>query len=358
MGAEIQKDSNELIIKGKVGVPAKQLDCGESGLSIRMFSAIAATIPTKVTLTARGSLSNRPMNMVERSLHAAGVGCELKNGFLPVTVKGPLPGGVADIDGSISSQVLTGLLIAAPKAVKPITYRVKNLKSKPYIDITTGIMKSFGVDVKNSNYEEFNVFAPQSYSAQKYVVEGDWSGAAFFLVAGAIAGQVTVKNINIDSNQADKAVIQPLIDCGADVIQKKDEVIVKKNRLKAFDFDATHCPDLFPPLVALAAACEGETIITGVSRLRVKESDRAMTLKQEYYKLGIEIILDGDKMKIKGGYPVGSKIHSHYDHRIAMAGAVTGLLTKEPVIIEEAQAVKKSYPGFFEDLKNVGGFVL
>ncbi|TVQ18118.1 MAG: 3-phosphoshikimate 1-carboxyvinyltransferase [Bacteroidetes bacterium] len=355
LGVALKREKDRLIITGGIKAPFRPLDCGESGLGIRMFSAVAATLDQEVILEGSGSLARRPMDMIEKSLKAAAVQCKTTAGLQPVVVKGPYPGGILQIDGSVSSQVLTGLLIAAPYANSTSEFVVKNLKSKPYIDITCQMMKDFGAEVINNDYKEFTVPAPSHYKGREYIVEGDWSGAAFWLVAGAIGGEITMDNLMRNSAQADKAIIEALVKCGATLSQDETRVYVKKSDLKAFEFDATHCPDLFPPLVVLAAACKGTTAIKGVSRLRVKESDRAMALQQEFGKLGVEITLEKDMMFIKGGKLKSAEVHSHHDHRIAMAAAIASLLADGPVTIHEAQAVNKSYPGFFDDMEEVRG---
>jgi 3-phosphoshikimate 1-carboxyvinyltransferase len=353
LGAKIEEKGGSLTVKGGIQTPSAPLNCGESGLGIRMFSAIAAILNEPVTLTGEGSLTERPMDMIEASLKATGVQCDTQNGMLPVVVKGPLKGGIVNIDGSASSQVLTGLLIAAPYALSPVTFRVSDLKSRPYVDITTRMMQDFGVVAENKDYREFVIPAPQKYISKSYNVEGDWSGAAFLLVAGAIAGEVTVTNLDFQSAQADKDILIALKNSGAQLLVEKDRITVKKSQLKAFRFDATHCPDLFPPLVVLAAACDGISQIRGVSRLRGKESDRATSLQQEFGKLGLYISLEGDNMLIKGNSLNGGMVFSHNDHRIAMACAVAGLIASESVIIDKAEAVNKSYPEFFEDLRRI-----
>ena len=352
LGAEIEEKGGSLTVKGGIQTPSEPLNCGESGLGIRMFSALAAILNEPVTLTGEGSLAERPLQMIEDSLQATGVQCETQNGLLPVVVKGPLKGGTVNIDGSASSQVLTGLLIAAPYAISPVTFRVSDLKSRPYVDITTGMMRDFGVLVENKDYEEFVIPAPQKYISKSYTVEGDWSGAAFLLVAGAVAGEVTVTNLDFQSSQADKEILTALKNSGAELSVELDRIFVKKAPLKSFRFDATHCPDLFPPLVVLAAACDGISQIRGVSRLRSKESDRATALQQEFGKLGLYISLEGDNMLIKGSSLNGGRVFSHHDHRIAMACAVAGLIADGPVIIDKAEAINKSYPEFYEDLKS------
>ncbi len=354
---EVEFHLSETLIRGGIKPPLTPLDCGESGLGFRMFSGIAATLSKEVVITGKGSLTRRPMHMIEESLRAAGVNCETHNGFLPVKIKGPLPGGEIFIDGSVSSQVLTGLLIASPYAQTDTIFQVHDLKSKPYIDITVKMMQDFDVAVENNNYKVFKIPAGQKYLPRNYTVEGDWSGAAFLLVAGAIAGKVTVENLHDQSHQADRLVLEALRMAKADMQISPSRITINRSQLTAFDFDATHCPDLFPPLVALAAACTGITKIKGVSRLKVKESDRAHALQQEFGKMGIDIHIDDDVMFITGGTVKGATIHSHHDHRIAMAGAVAALIAEDKMIIEDAHAVNKSYPDFFQDLKELGASV-
>jgi 3-phosphoshikimate 1-carboxyvinyltransferase len=354
LGVHIEDFDHELHITGGIKPPGQELNCGESGLGIRMFSGIAASLNKEIELTGRGSLMNRPMSMVEQSLHAMGVACKTNNGRLPLTITGPIPGGMASIDGSQSSQVLTGILIASAFAANDVILKVNDLKSKEYVDITTRIMKLFGVNVTNNNYQEFIIPSGQQYKAARYHVEGDWSGAAFLLVAGAIAGQMSIENLDMASSQPDRKIMEALQDTGAICKTTGNLVEVKKGTtaLQAFSFDATHCPDLFPPLAALAANCTGNSRIRGVARLKSKESDRAATIMDTFGKLGITISLDGDVMIIKGGRLKGANIHSHGDHRIAMAGAIAALTAEGPVTIDHAEAINKSYPEFYKDLEN------
>ncbi|HEV2831450.1 MAG TPA: 3-phosphoshikimate 1-carboxyvinyltransferase, partial [Hanamia sp.] len=228
------------------------------------------------------------------------------------------------------------------------------------IDLTVSVLEHFGFHVNNENYETFTLQPREPAPAHsiKYTVEGDWSNAAFLLVAGAISGEIVLTGANLNSSQGDKNIIEALYDCGAMVHIHKDEITVKKNQLKAFNFDATHCPDLFPPLVALAAYCKGTTTIKGVSRLLHKESNRALTLRDEFKKMNVPIELNGDLMTIHGGKEIkGAKVSSHNDHRIAMACAVAALGARGNTIIESADAVKKSYPDFFKDLKELKALV-
>jgi 3-phosphoshikimate 1-carboxyvinyltransferase len=353
LGAEISEFPEKLVVKGGIRVPKEPLNCGESGLGIRMFSSIAATLNEPIVLTGIGSLAKRPMAIVEQSVCAMGANCQTTDGHLPILVTGPIRGGECHIDGSLSSQVLTGMLIAAPFAQNDLVIEVGNLQSKPYVDLTIETMKAFGVDVECDNYFTFTVKSSSPYLPITFTVEGDWSGAAFMLVAGAIAGRVRVENLKPMSKQADRAVLDALYHAGAKISIFDSAIEVSKHELLPFHFDATHCPDLFPPLVALAAHCNGESRILGASRLRVKESDRAISLQQEFSQLGVEIAVEGDLMRINGGAVQGGSVHSHGDHRIAMACAIASIAGIGEVEIEGAECVRKSYPGFFEDLSSI-----
>jgi 3-phosphoshikimate 1-carboxyvinyltransferase len=245
----------------------------------------------------------------------------------------------------------------AKAATEPVTITVNNLKSKPYIDLTLQVMKHFGCEVENNNYESFTIHPTYRVTGKEisYTVEGDWSGGAFLLVAGAIAGGITVKGLNVFSTQADKAILQALIDCGSNISIEETQIMVSPpagDGGKPFHFNATDCPDLFPPLVALAAYCNGTSVIEGVSRLAHKESNRGLTLQEEFAKMGVEITLQDDLMMIKGGEGLhGATVHSRHDHRIAMACAVAALMASGATTIEEAEAINKSYPDFYEHLQ-------
>ena len=364
LGATIVASTkNQVTIASKGIQPAgTEMNCGESGLGIRMFAPIAALSKNPVIINGTGSLLSRPMNFFDEIFPQLDISIQSNNGKLPIQIHGPLQPKDITIDGSLSSQFLTGLLMAYGKAAtRPVTITVINLKSKPYIDLTLQVMKHFGYDVTNNNYQSFliNPVAKTVNNTIEYTVEGDWSGGAFLLVAAAIAGKITVTGLNTLSTQADKAILQALIDCGSTIsIQEKQVEIgspaVGNSALRAFHFDATDCPDLFPPLVALAAYCNGTTVIEGVNRLAHKESNRGLTLQQEFGKMGITIKLQDNMMLVEGGTGViGAQVHSHHDHRIAMACAVAGLKASGPTIIEEAEAINKSYPEFYKHLNKL-----
>ena len=361
LGAVLSKlDANTIQIVSKGIHPAnKEINCGESGLGIRMFTPIAALSPEKMTINGTGSLLTRPMDFFDEILPQLGVSIQSNAGKLPLQIQGPLLPANITVDGSLSSQFLTGLLMAYGAAgATATTITVNNLKSKPYIDLTLQVMQHFGWSVTHENHERFHFNIAPANTASKtiaYTVEGDWSGAAFLLVAGAIAGDIVIKGLDVFSTQADKAVLQALIDSGCRISIQGEQIEIGPMPLKAFHFNATDCPDLFPPLVALAACCEGTTVIEGVERLTHKESNRALTLQEEFAKLGIAIDLQDNLMLIKGGTGIqGAAVHSRHDHRIAMACAVAGLKANGPVTIADADAINKSYPNFYEHVQELG----
>jgi 3-phosphoshikimate 1-carboxyvinyltransferase len=357
LGARVEPMADELKIYGTGVLKEQKLNCGESGLAIRMFSPIAALYPAEITMVGANSLKKRPMIMIEEALNQLGVKCSSTGGFLPLTIQGPIVGGKIEIDGSISSQLLTGLLLALPLATRDSEIKVNNLKSKPYIDMTIQILKSFGITVHNTDYNLFQIPGNQKYIPHNYTVEADWSGGAFLLVAGAVNGHITVHGLRTDSKQSDMAIIDALRMAGAQMKIIENQIEIFKSNLKAFEFDATESPDLFPPLVALASFCDGTSTIKGVSRLKYKESDRATALKEEFGKMNIMIEIKNDLMSVTGGRPQGARVESHDDHRIAMAVAIASLGASGRVYIRDSQCVAKSYPGFFDDLRNLGAVV-
>jgi 3-phosphoshikimate 1-carboxyvinyltransferase len=233
--------------------------------------------------------------------------------------------------------------------------KVDSLKSRPYIDLTLDVMNRFGVMVENKEYREFHIPGRQRYHAAEYEVEGDWSGAAFIAVTGALSSPVTIGKLQPDSSQADRSILEVLRLAGASVSPGKDNVTVSPGKLKPFSYDINDCPDLAPPLVALAAFCPGRSVITGAKRLKTKESDRAHALQKEFSILGVGVSNLDDRVEIIGTERVkGGDVSSHGDHRIAMALAVAAIRSENPVVVHDAEAVNKSYPGFYDDLRKLG----
>ena len=356
LGARVEiMDDNTLIIDGGLNPVADCLNVGESGLAARLFTPIAALCDKSMLIEGEGTLRHRPMAMMVEPLRTLGVEVRDGGGRLPIEVRGPIQGGRVVVDGSISSQFITGLLIALPRAKHDTTIEVRDAVSTPYIDMTLETLERFGVEIMHNegDYSEFYVEGNQELKAVDYTIESDWSAAAFIMVAAAIAGEVTVRNISTLSRQADTLVCRALERAGASLIIEEGAITVSHRPLEAFTFDATNSPDLFPALVALAAAAEGVSTIRGIERLRGKESDRGEVLREEYRKLGIEIELDYDEnvMRIVGGKPHAAEVDSHDDHRIAMSLAITALRIEDEVAIRNRECVAKSYPSFFEDLE-------
>lgn len=368
LGASIEINNEQLIINNNGIDPiSSEVNCGESGLSIRMFTPIIALSDKEITINGEGSLLKRPMDFFDEILPKLKVKVKSQNGKLPLIIQGPLQPKNIEIDGSLSSQFLTGLLMAYAAAdAKEVSIKVDNLTSKPYIDLTLDVMRRFGLKLpENRNHNEFYFSKETHHSSlitHEYTVEGDWSGGAFLLVAGVISGPITVRGLDMMSTQADKAIMKALSNANAGfAIEAKGiklHPVPIATGMKAFDFDATDCPDLFPPLVALASYCKGQTKIKGVNRLTHKESDRTVSLQQEFRKMGVKIDVEDDTMIVHGGNKInGAQVHSHHDHRIAMACAVAALKAEGETKIEEAEAVKKSYPDFYDDLKTLGADV-
>lgn len=368
LGARVETDSTQVRIESRGVVPVSpRIDCGESGLSMRMFTPIAALADVPVSVHGQGSLVRRPQHFFDEVLPRLGVQTKSEAGFLPLQVKGPLQPTNITVDGSLSSQFLTGLLLAfSARGAAGITLEVQNLKSKPYIDLTLALMRHFGMKVPvNEQYERF-IFGPEEIPPAppviSYTVESDWSGGAFLLVAGAIAGPLLVTGLDPSSTQADRAILDALMAAQAGVAIEAKGIRIHPGQLHAFSFDATDCPDLFPPLVALAAYARGTTRIRGVHRLAHKESHRANTLQESFGRMGVPVSFESDEMLVQGGGVLrGAAVHSHDDHRIAMALSVAALGATGSTVLRGAEAVRKSYPDFFQDLRKAGarleGFV-
>jgi 3-phosphoshikimate 1-carboxyvinyltransferase len=355
LGAKVEVEKNRVIISGGFDPVGNTLNCGESGLGLRMFSAVAALSGKEITLVGHGTLRSRSVAMIEKPLTDLGARVTSKQGKLPVTVRGPLTGGKATVDGSLSSQFLTGLLMALPLAEKDSGLTVNDLKSRFYIDLTIKVLEDFGINVINNNYEHFFIQGGQSYKSREYQIEGDWSGAAFLLVAGAVSGEVEIENLDIYSSQADRQILDVLEQFGARINRGNNTIQVAKAEMKPFSFDATDSPDLFPPLVVLASYAKGKSRIKGVSRLAGKESNRAEALVEEFLKVGIKIETDGDDMIVYGGTVTGGTINSRNDHRMAMAAAVAGVGARSSINIHGYECISKSYPDFFTDYQKTGG---
>jgi 3-phosphoshikimate 1-carboxyvinyltransferase len=296
------------------------------------------------------------MDMVLEPLRQLGARCETRGCYSPSTVCRPLKGGRARVDASSSSQFLSGLLLALPAAEGDSELEVPALRSAPYVRMTLEVLEAFGLRTEvDPELTRLRIPGGQTYRAADLAVEGDWSGAAFLLVAGAVAGEVTVAGLNPHSAQADRAVLAALEAAGAGLAWEGGRLRASRGELRAFDFDATDCPDLFPPLAALACHARGTTRIAGCERLSHKESDRGAALVSELSAMGAQLRVRGGIMEITGGPLAGGTVDPHNDHRMAMACAVAALDSRLGATMEGEACVAKSYPEFFRVLDSLRG---
>ena len=357
-GCEIDSFQNKIVLQKKHNHSSNSWDVGESGLSARIFSAIAGLYENEKYITGQGTLLKRSMSSLISAIEKLGLQIEHNEYKLPFKIKGRIRNFNIDIDASDGSQVLTGLLIALTQADQDSEIKVDNLQSKPYIDITLCILRSFGAEIQNIDYKLFKIKGRQKLHGISLNIEGDWSGAAFHLVGGAINGRAEINNLNPVSKQGDRAILNVLEKVGAKISKKHNKIIIEKGNLNPFYYDATETPDLFPPLAVLGVNCTGISKIKGVHRLINKESNRFLSIKNEFNKLGIQIENEEDHMVIFPGKAKGGIVYSNNDHRIAMALTILGLNSEADITIQNSECVSKSYPNFFEDFKKLGGKIL
>jgi 3-phosphoshikimate 1-carboxyvinyltransferase len=324
----------------------------ESGLSLRMFAFIATLFGEKISLTASGTLINRPVNSLKKSLEKSGLTIIHSDSNYPVEYRGKIKDGLIELDGSESSQTLTGLLIASPLLSADTTISVSNLISKPYIDLTIQLMEEFGVFVTNENYKTFKIAGNQKYVGREIEIEGDWSGAANHIIGAAISGEIKLKGLKADSTQADKICLQIVQQFGAITNWDNGDLIIKKAQNPApIEVDLTDNPDLFPILAILACAAEGSSTFTGTNRLIYKESNRLQTVEEMLQVFGVSFSTYENSIIIHGkGKIIGDIINSHNDHRIAMAATVAACISENEITVVNPSCVGKSYPKFFNDL--------
>lgn len=358
LGASVRVVSDDCIeLLGIQHFPeSATLNAGESGLGLRLITAVCAGQTGKFIIDGEGSLMQRPQLFFEEHLTQMGVSVFSKKGYLPLMIQGKMHGGTVEIDGSASSQFLSGMLMSLPLIEEDSELIVRNLKSIPYVQMTLNTLAKFNIRIEHENFERFSIQGNQAFSCDEYTVEGDWSSASYWLVAAALGHSVSVSGLNLESAQADRKLLE-ILETANCVIQLEDgHISVNGYKRKAFTADATHCPDLFPALVTFAAFCDGKSVISGVHRLKNKESDRGIVLQQEFGKLGLIIELVNDEMIIHGGTKLSAvEVDSHNDHRIAMCLAIAATELDSEMIIDGAESVAKSYPGFWVDLGKMIG---
>ena len=348
LGADAVLENNVLTVDGTNMYKNKTalLDCGESGSTLRFFIPIAAVGNINATFVGKGKLPQRPIGIFTEALPKAGTVCKTEGG-LPLEIKGQLKSGIFKIPGNVSSQFITGLLLALPILEGDSEIVLTSpLESVGYIAMTIRTMKQFGVNIQATE-KGWHIKGGQSYKTCDYTTDGDWSQAAFFMLLGAVSGKVTVKGVAKDSTQGDKKCAEILARFGAKVTQLDNEVTVEKGELKAITIDASQIPDLVPVLSVCAAFAEGTTKIINAERLRIKECDRLKATAELLNNLGGKV---KELSSLKGG-----NVNGYNDHRIVMSAAVCAARSDEDITATFAMSINKSYPDFYIDYNSIGG---
>ncbi len=351
--ADVERLSEGFLIKPLPPKPRPVLDCGESGSTWRFLLPVAAALGAEATFLLSGRLPERPMAALYETLEAQGLVIQ-GQGSARVSISGRLRGGDFSLPGDVSSQFVSGLMLAGPLMSQGCRIQLSGaLGSKGYVAITRQAMARFGVQT-----EPLSVPAGQRYQSPGEVqVEGDWSNAAFWLCLAALGSDLRVSGLDSQSPQGDKAILDILRAFGADVSIQNDTISVRApaDGLQAADIDIDGCPDLAPPVALLATQAKGESRLSPTHRLRLKESDRAQSIMDTLNVLGADIRLENDRMLIRGGTRLtGGKAQGHQDHRIVMMAAIAASVSEQAVTISGAEAVDKSYPDFFEHLGRLG----
>jgi len=359
IGVSTQDDEDGWRVDGgNFRQPAADLFCGDSAATLRFMTAICSLVPGRCRLTAGPSLAKRPVKTLIQALRQLGVDCSSQGETAPVIVEGSrLKGGTTELPGDISSQYVSALLLVAPLADKGVTVNLTTpLESKPYVLMTTDCLERFGIKAEYPPQVESIKISRQAYKPTRYNVEGDWSSASYFLGIGALSGKVRVENLNLESRQGDKMILDFLRGMGASVEINNDSITVSRANLNAIHADLSDCIDLLPTVAVLAAAADGTSKLSGIERARIKESNRVAAVKDGLERMGIKIEEERDRLTITGSNPKGSVIDSYDDHRIAMAFGILGTIAGKTVI-NNAECVSKTFPQFWDILKSIGGKV-
>lgn len=331
------------------------IDMANSGTSLRIFTALAATANIPISFDGDASLRSRPMEQLLNALALLGVKTTSEHGKCPLTVHGPLSGSLTEVDGT-SSQFLTALLFAAPTAKADIHIQVKNLNEIPYVRLTLDWLKMLGINYEcSSDLTQFKIFANQSYKPFNQVIPADFSTAAFPLIAAATTGsEVTIANLNFADLQGDKVVFDYLEQMGTKIDRDSQYTYVTGGKLHAVELDLNATPDALPAIAVAAACANGKTKIYNVPQARIKETDRIACMTKELSKMGIQVDEFADGMTITGGKLKGAELEGYADHRIVMALTIAAMNAAGTSIINGAEAAAVTYPNFITDFQNLG----
>ena len=357
-GAKVEFDEDIITVTGISEVRQNfTADCCESGSTLRFLVPVLSAIGAQTAFVGQGRLPQRPMTPLTQQMEEHGTTFSAET--LPFTIGGKLRSGVYTFPGNVSSQYISGLLFALPLLDGDSKIILTSpLESQGYVDMTLSVLQRFGVKIDCVTPQEFSITGGQSYrSPAELDAEGDWSNGAFWLVAGALSGPVTVTGLQRDSLQGDKAVCAILEEMGANITYKGDSITVSGGKLHGVTIDASQIPDIIPILSVAAACAEGTTHIINAGRLRIKESDRLAAVAESLSALGAQVEEGSDNLTIVGGGLKGGSVESYNDHRMPMSFAVASLACEETVTINDPACVKKSYPRFFEEFARLGGVV-
>ncbi len=348
LGVSVQGEQNLLVTPAKCFPEHAVLHCGNSGSTYRFLLPVVAALGISAEFVLSKRLSQRPIEALVQTLG----GCCNEDG---TRVCGKLACGTYHVDGSVSSQFVSGMMFALSLLSGSSRLFVDGQKvSQGYVDATARVLEDFGADVQKTDFG-FEICGGRQTERKSYVVEGDWSNAAYWLAVGALRGNVTVCGLNVNSVQPDKAIVNILRSCGATVSTTNSGVRVQKGSLRAFQTDASQIPDLVPTLAVLAAFCNGTSVISGVERLRQKESDRVQNAISTLREAGIEAVCCNNQLVVRGGVPHGGNFFADNDHRVAMSQTLLALCAQGNSTISGCECVDKSYPNFFTDAKKLGG---
>jgi len=355
LGAEISFSNGVLTVDGTntFSKTTCEIDCAESGSTLRFLMPIAAAGGINATFSGQGRLPDRPIGIYNELFPLQGVTLSAEK--LPLTLRGKLHSGEYKLAGDISSQFVTGLLLALPLLKNDSEIILTTpLQSVGYVDMTIDIMAAFGVKIETTE-NGYHIKGGQSYKPTNFKVEGDWSQATFFLAAGALGGDIAITNLNPTSKQGDREAEHLFKSFGANITWQNGKLLCKKDTLHGIKIDATQIPDLVPALAVIAAFAKGETTLFGAERLRIKESDRIKSVCSGLLALGANVTETPDGMIIQGSKLSSGTIDGFNDHRIVMAFSILATYLTEPSTISDMDSINKSYPSFFEDFKTLGG---
>lgn len=353
LGMRVEEDEKGYTVGRENVTKGETLDFGESGSTARFLMPVAAALGADCTMSGKGRLPLRPMEHLTNLMRRHSV--EVSSDNLPITICGKMTAGEFPIAGNVSSQYISGLMLAAPLMsddthIIPTT----NVESVGYIDMTIDAMKRQGVTVEETA-NGWKIEGGQTYKPSNISIEGDWSQAAFFMSAAAIGGDVKISGLDFASHQGDMAALDVFAAFGADISIEDNVLHIKRGALRGIEVNAANIPDMVPAIAATAAFAEGKTVIHSAERLRLKESDRIKTTISALTAMGIKTEERPDGMIIYGGKPHGAVIDGANDHRIVMAFSVAAAYAEGESLIEGAEAIEKSYPEFFTDFNTLGG---